>query len=42
VEGYDLWRIRVVTYRIVYQIDEENRAVNSYCVGHRRDVYRGL
>lgn len=42
IEGYDLWRIRVGSYRILYQIDEGNRTVNSYRVGHRKDVYRGL
>jgi mRNA interferase RelE/StbE len=42
VEGYDLWRIRIGDYRILYQIDEENRTVNSYRVGHRKHVYRNL
>jgi mRNA-degrading endonuclease RelE of RelBE toxin-antitoxin system len=32
----------VGVYRILYQIDEENRVINTYRIGHRRDVYRNL
>ena len=42
LEGYDFWRIQVGVYRVLYEIDEENRAVNTYRIGHRKDVYRSL
>ena len=34
------WRIRVGDFRIVYEIDDDQRAVTVLRVGHRRDVYR--
>lgn len=42
LEGYDLWRVQVGVYRVLYEIDEHERAINTYRVGHRKDVYRGL
>ena len=35
-----LWRIRVGTHRIVYQIWEKELVVLVVKVGHRSDVYR--
>ncbi len=41
LEGeYDLWRIRVGTYRVVYTIEEERLLILVLKVGHRKDVYR--
>jgi mRNA interferase RelE/StbE len=34
------WRIRVGDYRIIYVIDEAQKAVMIYRIKHRRDVYR--
>lgn len=34
------WRIRVGTYRILYEIDDQLRRVDIYRIKHRRDVYR--
>ncbi len=34
------WRIRVGTYRILYQIDDQLRRVDIYRIKHRKDVYR--
>jgi mRNA interferase RelE/StbE len=34
------WRIRVGSYRIVYEVDDANRGIVVLHVGHRRDVYR--
>jgi mRNA interferase RelE/StbE len=36
----DGWRIRVGNYRVIYDIDDKNKAVTVLHVGHRRDVYR--
>jgi mRNA interferase RelE/StbE len=38
--GRDGWRIRVGSYRVVYDIDDSKRIVEILDVGHRRDVYR--
>ncbi len=39
--GYDdRYRIRQGQYRIVYFIDDAQRHVTIFKVGHRRDIYR--
>lgn len=39
--GYDdRYRVRQGSYRVVYVIDDKNREVTIYRIGHRRDVYR--
>ncbi len=38
--GRDGWRIRMGSYRVVYEIDDGGRTVTVLHVGHRRDVYR--
>lgn len=35
-----LYKFRVGDYRIIYEIDEENKAVLFLVVDHRRRVYR--
>jgi mRNA interferase RelE/StbE len=37
-----LWRIRVGSYRVVYQIRSSQLVVLVLRIGHRRDVYRQL
>lgn len=34
------YRIRVGTYRILYEILDRETAINVFAVGHRRDVFR--
>lgn len=34
------WRIRVGSYRIVYEIQDKEKTVKIYRVKHRKDVYR--
>lgn len=34
------YRLRVGDYRIIYQIDKEERLITVYYVRHRRDVYK--
>ncbi len=36
------YRVRVGNWRIVYEIDDAQRAVFVTIVAHRREVYRGL
>lgn len=38
----NLWRIRVASHRVVYQIQDTRLIVLVLRVGHRRDVYRQL
>ena len=38
--GRILHRFRVGDYRVIYAIDDSNRAVYILAVGHRREVYR--
>jgi len=34
------WRIRVGDYRVLYEIDEDAKAVKVMRIRHRRDAYR--
>lgn len=34
------YRLRVGDYRVIYQVDTENRFVNIYHVRHRKDAYK--
>lgn len=38
--GRDGWRLRVGSYRVLYEIDDDNRSITVVHIGHRRDVYR--
>lgn len=38
--GRQGWRIRVGDYRVVYEVDDEQRVVTVLHVGYRKDVYR--
>ncbi|GAB6063101.1 type II toxin-antitoxin system RelE family toxin [Deferrisoma palaeochoriense] len=38
--GRDGWRVRIGSYRVIYEIDDEQGVVVVLHVGHRRDVYR--
>ena len=38
--GRDRYRMRQGRYRIVYAIQDEERAVTVVKVGHRKDIYR--
>ena len=33
------WRIRIGDYRVIYSIDDANRAIDVSGVRHRRDAY---
>lgn len=34
------WRIRVGDYRVIYEIDEEGRAIRIMRIRHRKQAYR--
>jgi mRNA interferase RelE/StbE len=37
---FELYRIRVGSYRVIYSIDDEAVEVHVVKIGHRKDVYR--
>jgi mRNA interferase RelE/StbE len=40
LSGRSAWRIRIGTYRVLYEIHDERLVVIVVTVGHRKDVYR--
>jgi len=42
LRGVEDYRLRVGQYRILYSVDDRERVVVVFAVGHRRDVYRGI
>lgn len=34
------WRIRIGDYRVIYEIDEGEKAVRVFRIRHRREAYR--
>lgn len=40
LRGEEGWRLRVGNYRIIYEIDDEERLITILQVRHRRDIYR--
>ena len=40
LRGREGWRIRVGDYRVIYDVEDEERTVIVLQIGHRRDVYR--
>ena len=40
LSGEERYRIRQGDYRIVYAIDDDEKAVLIVKIGHRRDIYR--
>ena len=37
----NVYRLRQGDYRIVYRIDDSERIVEIFKIGHRREIYRG-
>lgn len=42
LEGYDLYRLRIGNYRIVYEVTTKIRIIVIIRIGHRKDIYRTL
>ena len=40
LSGRERYRVRQGSYRVIYSIDDEGKAVLVFKVGHRRNVYR--
>lgn len=42
LSGYELWRIRVGQYRIIYEVDDRKLIVTVVRVGDRKEVYKNI
>jgi mRNA interferase RelE/StbE len=40
LSGRPAWRVRVGTYRVVYEIHDDRLVVVVVTIGHRKEVYR--
>lgn len=40
LSGRPAWRIRIGSYRVIYEIDDDQIRVLVVAIGHRKDVYR--
>ena len=40
LSGRDEYRLRIGDYRVLYTVDDRERTVTVFAVGHRREVYR--
>lgn len=40
LSGRPAWRIRIGSYRVLYEIHDDRLAVLVVAIGHRREVYR--
>jgi mRNA interferase RelE/StbE len=40
VGAENLWRLRVGTYRILYEVDDKSAVVTAFRIRHRREAYR--
>ncbi|MHC4177649.1 MAG: type II toxin-antitoxin system RelE family toxin [Planctomycetota bacterium] len=38
--GREGWRVRVGDYRVVYEIDDQQRTLTVLHIGDRKDIYR--
>jgi mRNA interferase RelE/StbE len=38
--GREGWKMRVGSYRVIYEINDQKKEILVLHVGHRRDVYR--
>ena len=40
LRGREGWRIRVGSYRVIYEVDDAQRRITVLHIGQRRDIYR--
>lgn len=38
--GRPAWRIRIGSYRVIYEIDDNHITVLVVAIGHRKEIYR--
>ncbi len=37
-----LFKLRDGDYRVIYELDQDNRILTVHMVGHRKEIYKGL
>lgn len=42
LEGYKLWRLRVIDYRVIIDVVISGRKIIVLRIGHRKNVYEGI
>lgn len=42
LQGFNLWRIKIGDYRVIYRIEDERLVVTVVNAGHRSSIYRDL
>jgi mRNA interferase RelE/StbE len=40
LQGEESYRLRIGDYRILLSIDDQQKQITIYAIGHRREVYR--
>ena len=40
LSGRDAWRIRVGSYRVIYEVYKEELSIIIILIGHRKDIYK--
>jgi len=40
LQGEEAYRLRIGDFRVLYTIDDGEKLVTIYAIGHRREVYR--
>ena len=40
LKNIDGYRLRVGDYRVLYTVNEKERILEVYAIGHRKDIYR--
>lgn len=40
LKGWNLYRIRVGDYRILYTINDKDKIIEIIAIGHRKDIYK--
>jgi len=40
LSGREAWRIRVGSYRVIYEINDDKLTILVVTLGHRKDIYR--
>ncbi len=42
LKGISVFRLRSGNYRILADIDKSDKTIHILCIGHRRNVYKGI
>ena len=40
LQGEESYRLRIGDYRVLFTIDDQQKQITIYSIGHRREVYR--